>query len=322
MTAHPKSQTTAAAEPMQGLRPGAISQSMGALEWGMLVTLSIVWGGSFFFQGVAVRELPTLSIVTLRVGMAAITLWIVVLATGRAIPRDPKVWTAFFGMGLLNNVLPFGLIVWGQQTIASGLASILNATTPLFTVLVAGLLLSDERFSSKKIIGTAVGFVGAVVMIGPDALGGIGLDLWAQLACLAGALSYAFAGVFGRRFRAMGVDPIVVAAGQVTASTILLAPVATAIEQPWTLANPSATTWAAIVGLAVFSTALAYILYFSILARAGATNLLLVTFLIPITGVLLGWLVLGERLEWIHAAGMALIGVGLVFIDGRLLRRP
>ena len=312
--------------PAKGMAPsssaGSISQSMGSLEWGMLVTLSIVWGGSFFFQGVAVRELPTLSIVTLRVGMAAITLWIVVLATGRAIPRDPKVWTAFFGMGLLNNVLPFGLIVWGQQTIASGLASILNATTPLFTVLVAGLLLSDERFSSKKIIGTAVGFVGAVVMIGPDALGGIGLDLWAQLACLAGALSYAFAGVFGRRFRAMGVDPIVVAAGQVTASTILLAPVATAIEQPWTLANPSATTWAAIVGLAVFSTALAYILYFSILARAGATNLLLVTFLIPITGVLLGWLVLGERLEWIHAAGMALIGVGLVFIDGRLLRRP
>ncbi len=294
---------------------------MGAFEWGMLVALSILWGGSFFFQGVAVRELPTLTIVTLRVAIAALTLWVMVLITGRTIPTEPRVWAAFFGMGLLNNVIPFGLIVWGQQTIASGLASILNATTPLFAVIIAGLLLSDERVSASKLIGVFVGFVGTVVMIGPQALEGLGLNLWAQIACLAAALSYAFAGVFGRRFKAMGVDPFVVAAGQVSASTILLLPVTVIIDQPWNLAVPTGAVWASIIALAVFSTAIAYMLYFSILARAGATNLMLVTFLIPITGVLLGWVILDERLEAVHAIGMFLIGIGLVFIDGRLLSR-
>ncbi|WP_245729355.1 DMT family transporter [Salinihabitans flavidus] len=292
---------------------------MGPVEWAMLLLLSVLWGGSFFFVGVAVRDLPTLTIMVLRVGLAALVLWGVIAVLKRPLPRNPRAWIAFLGMGVLNNLIPFGLIVWGQQTIASGLASILNATTPLFTVAVAGFLLSDERINGRKLMGIAAGFAGVVVMIGPGALSGLGTDVAAQFACLGGAVSYAFAGVFGRRFKRLGVDPVVVAAGQVTGSTLVLAPLALVIDRPWALAMPAPSTWAAIVGLAVLSTALAYILYFQILQRAGATNLLLVTFLIPISAIALGVLLLGEHLSGLEIAGMVLIGAGLLAIDGRVL---
>ena len=286
----------------------------------MLVALSILWGGSFFFVGVAVAELPTLTIVVLRVGLAAIALWAIVLVLGLPLPRGRLIWGSFLVMGLLNNVAPFALIVWGQQTIGSGLASILNATTPLFTIVVAGFLLADEKFSSAKLTGVVAGFLGVVTMIGPDAVLTLSADVTAQLAVLGAALSYAFAGVYGRRFKRMGVDPIVAAAGQVTTSAILLAPVALFVDRPWLLSPPSASVWGAIIAVAILSTALAYILYFKLLARAGATNLLLVTFLIPVTAILLGVFGLGETLEAAQLFGMALIGFGLIAIDGRLLK--
>lgn len=302
--------------------PAPINPTMGVREWAMLLSLSLLWGGSYFFVGVAVTALPPLTIVALRVGLAAIALWGMIALWGVAVPRSARVWIALLGMGVLNNAIPFSLIVWGQTQIASGLASILNATTPLFTVLVAGALLADERITVNKAIGVVVGFAGTVVLIGPDALAGLGTNLLAQLACLAAALSYAFAGTFGRRFRRMGVEPVVTAAGQVTASALILAPLSLWVEQPWTLAPPDAVHWAAIAGLAVLSTALAYVLYFRILASAGATNLLLVTFLVPVSAILLGWLVLGEALEARHFLGLVVIGFGLAAIDGRLFRRP
>jgi drug/metabolite transporter (DMT)-like permease len=300
---------------------GAINQRMGAAEWAMLLALSVLWGGSFFFIGVAVEELPPLTIVALRVGLAALALWGFAFASGLRPPRAPAVWLAFLGMGVANNAIPFTLIVWGQTHIAAGLASILNATTPLFTVLIAGLLLSDERMTGRKAAGVAIGFGGVVVMIGPAALGQVGAHVPAQLAVLAAAFAYACAGVFGRRFRAMGVDPIVTAAGQVTASSAVLIPLSLVVDRPFALAAPSPGTWAAIVGLAILSTAVAYVLYFRLLASAGAVNLLLVTFLIPVSAILLGRVFLGERLEPVHFAGMALIGLGLSAIDGRLWRR-
>jgi drug/metabolite transporter (DMT)-like permease len=293
---------------------------MGGREWAMLLALAVLWGGSFFFNGVAVRELPAFTLVWLRVAVAAVALLLVLRTLGHPMPRDRRVWAAFLGMGLLNNVVPFALIVWGQHHIASGLASILNATTPLFTVLVAHLLTADEKLTPFKAAGVAVGFAGAVFMIGPDALGGLGVGVLAQLACLAGALSYAFAGIFGRRFKRMGVAPMATAAGQVCASTVLLLPVMLLVDRPWTLAMPSAATWGAVLGVGLLSTALAYVLYFRILAAAGATNLLLVTFLIPVSAILLGVLVLGEALLLRHFGGMALIGAGLACIDGRLPR--
>lgn len=298
-----------------------VNRTMTANEWAMLFALSLLWGGSFLFTGIAVRELPPLVIVTLRVSLAALMLLVALRMTDLALPRSREAWAAFFGMGFLNNVVPFCLIVWAQTHIASGLAAILNATTPLFTVLVAHVATRDERATGNRLAGVVVGFLGVALMIGPAALGGLGRDVLAQLAVLAAALSYAFAGVFGRRFRRMGIAPLATAAGQVMASTAMLTPLAIIIERPWTLAMPSAATWAAILGIAALSTALGYVLYFRILATAGATNLLLVTFLIPVSAIVLGALVLGERLSAQHFAGMALIGAGLAAIDGRLLRR-
>lgn len=299
-----------------------INHSMGALEWGMVILLSVLWGGSFFFNEIAVRELPTLSVVVGRVVLAAVILLIVMRLLGQSMPRSAKIWGAFFGMGFLNNVVPFTLIVWGQIHIASGVASILNATTPLFTVLVAHWMTADEKMNAGRFLGVILGLAGVGVMIGGGALSSLGFDLLsvsviAQLAVLAGALSYAFAGVYGRRFRAMGVSPMATATGQVTASSVMMIPVMLAVDQPWQLPAPSLLAVGALIGVAALSTALAYILYFRILSTAGATNLLLVTFLIPVSAVLLGVLILGEVLLLKHMLGMALISLGLAAIDGR-----
>lgn len=293
-------------------------KSMGAVEWGMLVGLSLLWGGSFLFNGILVHELPPFTIVTARVALAAIALHVIVRVTGHSMPRDRQAWLAFFGMGFLNNVIPFLLIVWGQTHIASGLASILNATTPLFGVVVAHLLTSDEKMTGNRLVGVIVGFAGVALMIGPSVLASLGSNVLAQLAVLGAAFTYSLAGIFGRRFRRMGLAPIIPAAGQVTASTVLLLPIALFVDRPWTLAMPSAETWLALAGLAILSTAVAYVLFFRILATAGATNLMLVTFLIPVSAILLGALILGEDLQPKHFIGMAMIALGLAAIDGRL----
>ncbi|MCB1759939.1 MAG: DMT family transporter [Gammaproteobacteria bacterium] len=294
---------------------------MGARDWMLLVSLSLLWGGSFFLIELAITGLPPLTIVLLRVSLAAAALWIYAGLRGLNPPRKPGAWRAFLTMGCLNNVAPFVLIVWGQTHITSGLASILNATAPLFTIIVAGLLLADERITLAKTLGVLAGFSGVVLMMGPAALRGVGSELLAQCAILLAAFCYACAGVFGRRFQRMGVDPVVTAAGQVTASSLVLAPLAIGFDQPWLLPLPSILVIAAIVILALLSTALAYILYFRLLATAGATNLLLVTFLIPISAILLGTLLLGESLSGEHYLGMGLIGLGLVAIDGRAVKR-
>ena len=298
----------------------AVNSSMGPVEWSLLITLSVLWGGSFFFVGIAVDALPPLTIVALRVGLAAIALNVSVVAMGLNMPRNRRLWCAFLGMGLLNNMIPFSLIVWGQTHIASGLASILNATTPFFTVIAVHYLTSDERLSGGRLVGVMLGFVGVVFMFGPGVIEGLGTNTLAQLAVLGAAVSYAFAGIFGRRFRNLGCSPLVAATGQISASAVVLIPLALLVDQPWMLPLPTMEVWGAVAGLALFSTALAYVLYFRILATAGATNLLLVTFLIPISAILLGILFLGEQLEPKHFAGMGFIGLGLAAIDGRPIR--
>lgn len=297
---------------------------MNPLDWALLIGLSILWGGSFLFVGIVVRDLPPFTIVLLRVLLAAAALHLVLRAAGLRMPWDPASWRAFFGMGLLNNAIPFSLIVWGQTQIASGLASILNATMPLFTVLVAHLLTRDDRLTGSRVAGLLLGFLGVVVLIGPEVLGGLGGDALAQLAVLAAAISYACASVFGRRFKRMGIVPLATATGQVTASSVLLLPLALLVDRPWMLPLPGAATILAILGLALLSTALAYVVFFRILASAGAVNLSLVTFLIPVSAILLGTIVLHEALHATDFLGMALIGCGLVAIDGRLpaLLRP
>ncbi|MCO6187163.1 DMT family transporter [Rhizobium sp. L1K21] len=294
--------------------------SMSALDWSLLATLSLLWGGSFFFTGVAVKELPPFTLVFLRVCGAALILHLVILLRGRRMPGSPKIWFAFFVMGLINNLVPFSLIVWGQTHIASGLAAILNATTPLSTAIVAHFLTSDEKLRPHKLAGVLVGFAGVAVMIGPELLTGFSTNILAQAAILLAALSYAFASVFGKRFKTMGVQPIHTATGQLTASAAMALPLALLVDNPLSLPMPGLDIWLAVAGYIILSTALAYIIFFRILASAGATNLALVTFLIPVSAILLGVLFLGEVLETEEIMGMVLIGVGLALIDGRILR--
>jgi len=298
-----------------------VNRRMSGNEWLALLLLSLLWGGSFFFIGVQVKALPPFTIVSLRVGLAAIILNVLLTALGKKMPLTASAWRAFLGMGMLNNAIPFCLVVWSQGYIASGLAAILNATTPIWTVTVAHFLTVDEKITANRLLGIAIGFVGVVALIGPDSLQGLGANVLAQVAVLLAAVSYAFAGVYGRRFRRMGIAPIITATGQVTASAILLVPLAVLVDAPWTLAVPPWPVWGAAVGIAVFSTALGYILYFRILATAGATNLLLVTFLIPVSAILMGAYGLGEHLEVRHFAGLACIGAGLAAIDGRFFAR-
>lgn len=299
-------------------RTQPINRAMGAIEWLMLIVLSVLWGGTFLCSEVALEAVPPFTLVLGRVGFAAIVLLVVVHASGHRMPLRLASWRPFLVMGALNNLIPFSLIFWGQIEITAGLASILIATTPLFTVLLAHFLTRDERITPGRLAGLVFGIAGVVLMVGPAAVRGLGVHLLAQIAVLGAALAYAFAGIYARRFRDQ--PPLVTAAGQVSASTLMMLPIALLLDRPWLGVLPGATTWAAILGIAILGTALAYILYFRILATAGATNLLLVTFLIPVSAVVLGAAFLSERLDPEHVWGMTLIGVGLAAIDGRPLR--
>jgi drug/metabolite transporter (DMT)-like permease len=298
--------------------PVAVNRPMTSAEWALLLALSGLWGGSFFFTGLALAELPPLTLVVLRLVLAAAILNLSMAALGLPMPRDRKVWIAFAGMGLRNNVIPFCLIAWSQTQIPSGLAAILNATTPLATVIVAHWLTADEKITCSRTAGVIAGLSGVAVMIGPAALRGLDADVIAQLAVLAAAVSYAWAGVYGRRFARLGVAPLLAATGQLTAAAAMLLPLVLIADRPWTLAMPSLSASAAVIALASLSTALGYLLYFRILSTAGATNLLLVTFLIPVSANVLAVLFLGEHLTATEVTGMTLIGAGLAAIDGRL----
>lgn len=293
-------------------------QVMGAGLWFLIVILSIIWGASFFFVEIAVERMTPLTIVLYRVGFASFLLLGFVWFTGRKMPKNPGIWGAFLAIGMLNNVIPFSLIAWGQQHIDSSLASILNATTPVFSVILAHFLTKDEPLTQNRLTGVLFGWTGVAVLIGIEALSGVGMKIAGQAAVLGAALLYAFAAIFGRRFK--DIDPVVVSAGMLTGSFIIMIPLAFIIEQPLAL-DPTPVTWAALFGLSAVSTALAYIIYFHVLSKAGATNILLVTFLIPVSAILLGMMVLGETPGWNVFAGMGLIFMGLIFIDGRLLKK-
>ncbi len=295
------------------------NKTMGPIEWFLLIILSILWGGSFFFAEVALEEMQPFTLVLGRVSIAAVVLNLIVLITGNRMPSSPKMWAAFLTMGLLNNLIPFSLIFWGQTQISGSLAAILNATTPVWTVILAHFLTTDEKLTPNRFGGVIFGLLGVTIMIGPDALTRLGINVLAQLAVLGAAISYAFAGIFGKRFQ--GTPAIVTATGQITGTTLMMIPIALLVDKPWQLSFPGAKAWGALMGLALLSTSLAYIIYFRLLSTAGATNLLLVTFLIPVSAIVLGMIILGEQLNPRHFAGMGLIGLGLLAIDGRVFKR-
>jgi drug/metabolite transporter (DMT)-like permease len=290
-------------------------------DWGLLGILSVLWGGSFFFNGVALKELPPFTLVFLRVALAALILLPVLRAYRIGFPRGFSGWQPFFGIALLNNVLPFSLIVMGQTYIPSGLASILNAATPLFAVLVMAAS-GDEKLLMRRVAGVLAGLIGVMILHGQD-LGfdnrqGIGI-----LLCLAAAFSYGLSALYARR-KLSNSPPLATATFQLLASSLMMAIVAATVERPWQLPMPGATTWLAMAGLAGLSTALAYIVFFQILRRSGSTNVMLVTLLIPVTAILLGYLLLGESVSWREVIGALVIGSALLLVDGRVagLVRP
>jgi drug/metabolite transporter (DMT)-like permease len=288
--------------------------SIDARDWSLLGLLSILWGGSFFFNGVVLKELPPLTVVFLRVTLAAIML---LRLYGVRFPDSLSGWAPFIAIGLLNNVLPFSLIVTGQTYIPSGLASILNATTPLFTVVVMAVA-GEEKLHARRIAGVIAGLVGVIILHG-DGFGfesGQGLGI---LLCLAAAFSYGLSALLARRLLSNS-RPLGTATFQMLASAVMMTVVAAMVEHPWKLPMPGVTTWLAVIGLAALSTALAYIVFFQILRRSGATNVMLVTLLIPVTAILLGVLVLGEQISLREIAGALVIGSALIVIDRRVLR--
>lgn len=285
----------------------------------MLLLLAAVWGGSFFFGEVALREVPPLTITLHRVVWALPILALIVLFQGLRLPRSPKVWGAYLVMGALNNAIPFSLIFWGQTQIESGLASILNGTTAMFAAVVAGLLLKDEPLTAKKVLGAALGIAGVAFIMGPEAVTGFNPSNLAQLAILGATLSYAFAGVWGKTALS-GQPPLVNALGMLAGSTVLMIPIAVATNGVPSV-DLSLGVWGALLGLSSLSTALAYVLYFAILARAGAANLLLVTLLIPPFAIGLGVIFLGENMQPEAWIGFGIIALGFAVTDGRLFSR-
>ncbi|MEM6382059.1 MAG: DMT family transporter [Pseudomonadota bacterium] len=292
-------------------------KTMSTSAWALLLLLSFLWGGSFVFAKIAVAEIPPFTLVFLRVALAAATLHLVRLALRIRMKWGLRNALNYAVMGLFNNVIAFSLMFTGQTQISASLAAILNASTPFFTLLVAGLLLADERLSARRIAGLIVGFAGVIVVIGPRYLLGMGENLIFELMLIGTAISYAFAGVWGRRFA--GEHPLATAAGQLTASTIIMLPIMLIFDDPLALPAPSATVVASVLALAIVSTGFAYVLFFRILKVAGATNVMLVTMLVPVFTGLIAVPLLGESVDALKIAGMFIIAVGMAVLDGRPL---
>ncbi|WFP60095.1 DMT family transporter [Mesorhizobium sp. WSM4904] len=288
-------------------------------DWTQLLLLGAIWGGSFFFARIAVSEIHPLALVLFRVAIAAAALQLYLAVRGPSFRFAFPYAGLFFLLALTNNVVPFSLIFAGQTELGAGVASVLNATTPFWTLILANALTTDEKLSWNKLAGIALGVAGTAVMIGPGLIAGLGGPVWAKFALIGASLSYAVALMIARRFK--GVPSPVIATGQLTASTIIMIPVVLLTYGPAGLFSVSSPVWAAVLGLALLSTAFAYILYFNLVASAGATNASLVTLIVPVSAVLLGFLFLGERLAAFEIGGMALIGLGLITIDGRLFGR-
>lgn len=292
---------------------------MSLRNWIMLAVLGAIWGGSFLFAKVAVAEIPPFVLVFLRVSSACAVLLLVLWRQNLLGHLKPGLALPFLVMGFLNNAVPFSLLFLGQTEIGAGLASILNATTPIFTVIVAGLLTRQESLPWNKISGVLLGVAGVAIMLS-SSLSGVANDpVWAQLSCLGAAVSYACAATYARRFK--GVRPQVSATGQLLGSSLIMLPVALYFGTGWSVAGTSMTAWANVAALGIIATALAYLIYFQLLADAGATNASLVTLIVPASALLFGWLILGENLSALQLAGFAVLLIGLVALDGRVFRR-
>ena len=296
--------------------PPVTAPRLTPTTWLLLALLGLIWGGSFFFGRVAVAHVPPVTLAFLRLSIAALALHLYLRGRLGLYPALAKRWPAFVVLGLFNNAMPHTFILFGQTEIGAGLAAILNATTPIWTVLIANRLTADEKLSPAKLAGMLLGLAGTAVLIGPSAFQASHIPLWAVLLPIGAAMSYGFAATYGKRFRDLPAP--VTAAGQLTASSLMMLPTALLVDHPWQIPFPPVSAVAAILALALLSTAFGYILFFRIMALAGATNTSLVTLLVPPSAILLGALFLGERLQLVDLVGMVLIGLALLVLDGRL----
>lgn len=289
-----------------------------AKDWALIGLLAFIWGGSFLFGRILMIEWPPFTVVFLRVFIAAVTLWIFILLTARKLPTERNILLAILMMGILNNVIPFSLILIGQREIGSGLAAVVNAMTPIWTLIIANQFTTDEKFSTNKILGICFGFMGVATLIGADFIQGLTASAWAQGAVLGATISYGFAGVWGKRFK--GQDPIIISTGQLTASSLVMLPLIFLLEDPFSISPTDLEMIISLLGLAIVCTAFAYVLFFKILSDIGATNVSLVTFLVPVSAIILGILWLDETLTLSNIVGMILIILGLSLVDGRILK--
>jgi drug/metabolite transporter (DMT)-like permease len=289
-----------------------------AKSWGMLLLLSLLWGGSFLFIAIAVKELEALQIVLARVVIAAAVLLPVHLLVQGPLPRDTRTWIAAGGMSIMNNVIPFTLITWGQHHITGGLASVANATTPMFAAIfmaLAGL----EAVTPRKAIALVIGLIGVAVLQGLN-FAGLSSQSLGLLAVVLASTFYGLSGPWSKKML-MGIPPVTTATCQLLISSLLMSVIVLMFSEFGQFANATGTTWVALLGLAVLSTSVAYLLFFGIIQRAGPSFVSLVTMIIPVTAIFLGYIVLGEKMSLQDLVGAAIIGVALIIIDGRLLKR-
>ena len=292
---------------------------MNARQFLILFVLGLIWGASFLFIKVAVVTIPPFTVAFGRTALAALILYVVLRYRGLKLGSWGHLWGAFLILGLFNGAVPYTLITWAEIHIDSGLAAILNALMPLFTVLLAHFFTQDEKLNWMKVIGILLGFLGILVLIGPAVLKGLGTHVIGQLAVVGAAWCYAMAAIYGRLLK--DVPPLVSATGQLIGAALLTLPLSFIIDTPWQL-SVTLLSLGALACLSLLGTALAYILYYYLLARIGATNVSLVTYLLPITGVFWGALLLGERLHWSAFLALALILAGIAGVNNGSVKLP
>lgn len=281
----------------------------------LLITLAALWGPSFLFIKVAVEEIPPLTLVLGRVAVGTAFLLIVLLSQGRRLPTDRRLWRHLAVVAMLHNALPWVLLSWGEQYIDSALASILNGTTPLFTIILAHFLVAGDRMTVPKMLGVLLGFAGLFLLILPSLSGGAQASTWGLLAVTAAAAVYGVAMIYSRN-HLRGLPPLVAPASQLLLATGSMLPVALLVDRPWTLDRPSTVALGSLFLLGILGTGLAFIVYYRLLETANPTYISMVTYVIPVFGVVLGVLVLGEQLTWYALAGFALILLGVMVVNG------
>ncbi len=285
--------------------------------WFVLILLGAIWGASYLFIKIGVAEIPPFTFVFLRTTIAAVALLIALRILREPIPKGRRMWLIFLAMGITNGVIPYTLITWGEQHITSGLAAILTAAMPLFTILLAHFWTQDERLTNGKVLGIAIGFMGVVALFLPELRQGVQMEVWGELAVVGAAASYGTATLIARKCLD-GVSHVAAAAGQLGTAALCMVPLSLVFDNPTSL-RPSFLAIGSLVILALLGTSFAYVLYYWLVEHTGATRTALVTYLIPITGILWGAVLLSEPLEWESLIGLALVigGVALVTREGK-----